>query len=77
MFNKPVDKIICIVNKRTAYSDKPRLTVGKTYILKSKIMVKDKIHFELREHPGFLYPYDHFNTLNVNRTNKLKELNKK
>lgn len=77
MLNKPGDKLVCVVNKRSAYSYLPKLVVGKTYTLKSEVLVGFVVHFELLEHPGFRYPFDHFSTVNEVRTKKLKQLNKK
>ena len=77
MLNKPGDKLVCIVNKRTAWSHLPRLTAGETYTLKSEMIIKITPYFELYEYPGFHYPFDHFSTANDIRKKKLKQLNKK
>lgn len=69
-------KIVCIVNKRTAYSHLPKLTVGDTYTIKSIMIIRYCEHFELCEHVGFYFPFDHFNTVSYIRNKKLKQLKK-
>lgn len=71
------DIITCIVNKRTIYSYKPILVVNKKYTLKSKLYIRNILHYELYEHLGFYFPFDHFETKNEIRIKKLKQLNKK
>ena len=74
---KTGDKIVCILNKRGAYDNKPRLYVDKIYTMVNCYIIgySNSKYITIEEHPGWEYPVECFITKTEYRNRKLKKLN--